>query len=161
MDQVIPPGTCLAGFFKGCWWHDGGDATRTTKKSKTPGTHKEVDERKDILFTLESSNDLIQVGPGLVTLGQSVAEKQSSMPSVKVAYHTIKESPTAANPAFFKLTRNHDMYFQVGDIKIEDLCMQFYFVFRGGRYLEVVFSTSSAAVGFVEETNSGQSRKKW
>ncbi|CAK9104192.1 unnamed protein product [Durusdinium trenchii] len=123
VDQVIPPGTCLAGFFKGCWWHDGGDATRTTKKSKTPGTHKEVDERKDILFTLESSNDLIQVGPGLVTLGQSVAEKQSSMPSVKVAYHTIKESPTAANPAFFKLTRNHDMYFQVGDIKIEDLCM--------------------------------------
>ena len=108
-EQVVCPGTVLAGFYKGCWWHGDGQ-----KKDQA----KEVDPKKDILFTLMDSNDMVQIGSVLTTLGQTVAEKQKTSANVKVGYHTMKENPMPSDPAFFRLARNFSMYFQVGDVPV-------------------------------------------
>ena len=122
-DQVIPAGTTVAGFYKGLWWHrkkeQGGDLHKAKAgKKQQQQEQQQIQEEKDILFDLGDASSIVLLGGVVTNIGKVVSEKQKAS-MVKVSYHEMQDSPLPSDPAFFKLKRIHDMYFQVGDVQVE------------------------------------------
>ena len=120
--QVIQSGSMLAGFFKGCWWYhntNGDEPDKKRRKKEQQETNQEPSDA-DILFTLQGSNSLVQVGGQILTLGAFGAEKQRATPNWQVAYHTCQDAPLPTDPAHFTCKTVHHMYFRVGELSVDE-----------------------------------------
>ena len=106
----LVPGTLVAAYYKGKWWHNDKGTERTDE---------------DITFKLSSTDDLIYMGTKLETLGAALAARRKSRPASNstVLYHMLQEDPSDDDPAHQTLTLNHEMNWKIdagAPVKRED-----------------------------------------
>ena len=99
---TVGKGTTLAQFGHGAFKH----------VARGPEGRAGEADPQSILFSLDHDGDLVFHLGNLMSLGEVLSASAGSRSSVDVCYHSTTQSPTAENPAAFKLIRKHDLYYK-------------------------------------------------
>ena len=113
--HIVKSGVQIAGYWKGKFWSTQG---KGKDKDKAGDASKEV-TASDIPFQLQSSESRVTMSAKVTPLSSLMRAKREVSPAdAVVAYHTLKDQPTAADPKAFVLTpKPFVVYWRADDFK--------------------------------------------
>ena len=98
----LDSGTTIAGFYKGTWF-----------QRKEQDKEKQPIKDNDILYQLADASTQVQISSKVLVLGSVMKERRKVQPDATISYHTVKDAPSATDPAFFQCDLKHHVYWSV------------------------------------------------